>query len=113
MLHAGWFSEINDQWRGTAHSVKILETLWDQKSDYQVRAPRARALSRTVDPFPPRPLACTGACVPAALYLSTRWSAQHVQVFKTEAFGNMLVLDAPRSRRRTSARTKVSQCAPR
>lgn len=51
-FRAGWYHEVNEQWKGIACSLQCEEVLHDAKSDYQ-----------------------------------------HVQVFKSATFGNVLILD--------------------
>ena len=35
-LKSGWFSEVNDLWKGQAMSLKVKSKLFDQRSEYQV-----------------------------------------------------------------------------
>ena len=37
MIVDGWFREINDQWPGEAHTLKVKKILHVEQSQYQVR----------------------------------------------------------------------------
>lgn len=77
----GWFTELSTMWPGQGLSLKVDEILFEGKSDFQARGERGRRLGGG------RQTALGLALMPLP-HLS-----QDVCVFKSGAFGTVLVLD--------------------